>query len=85
MMNTARTLIAVAATALISASAIAPAYADEHWRRHHEREWREEQARRDYEWRIHHGYAPYYASPPPVVYAPAPSPGINLIVPLNIR
>lgn len=32
------------------------------------------------------GYAPGYVyAPPPVVYAPAPSPGIDLIFPIHIR
>jgi hypothetical protein len=41
------------------------------WRRENRREWREA-----HRWR---GRAPYgYYAPPPGVYAPAPSPGINL-------
>ncbi len=36
--------------------------------------------------RAHPVYAPGYVyAPPPVVYYPPPSPGINLILPLNIR
>lgn len=32
------------------------------------------------------GYAPGYVyAPPPVVYAPQPSPGIDLIFPIHIR
>lgn len=68
------------------------------WRRHEwrEHEWREHAWRRGY----YPGYypAPYaapgyaypapgyvYAPPPPVVYAPVPAPGINVVVPLQIR
>ncbi len=51
----------------------------ERWReRHEERRWRERHEER--RWRAHqpYGYAAPLYTPPPVVYAPAPSPGINL-------
>lgn len=54
----------------------------------HEREWRAHEAAARH-WRhihvVEHAPTVVYA-PPPVVYAPPePSPGINLIIPLNIR
>jgi hypothetical protein len=77
------------AMALVFASAIggmfiAPAFGRDNDRRGgHEERGRYEHGRRGYQPRTYYG-APVYA-PPPVVYAPAPSPGISLVFPIHIR
>ena len=63
---------------------IAPAFGrDNDRRRGYDERGRYEHGRRVYHPRTYYG-APVYA-PPPVVYAPAPSPGITLVFPIHIR
>lgn len=51
----------------------------------HEREWMEHE-RRAREWREHHHDEHVIYAPPPVVYPqPVISPGINFIIPLDLR
>jgi hypothetical protein len=87
-------LLAIAVLAMAANAAfIQPARADDdrRGRGHEHDEWRE------HEWRARHWHRRYVQvypeqvpayvyAPPPVVYAPPPPPpGINLIIPLNIR
>lgn len=78
-------LVALAVASMIGGLSIGTALADNHDRR------QEQQNRERYErdrhdnrgWRDNrgwHAYRPVYA-PPPVVYAPAPSPGISVFFP----
>jgi len=62
---------------------IAPAFGRDDRRGGHEERGRYEHGRRGYHPRTYYA-APVYA-PPPVVYAPAPSPGISLVFPIHIR
>jgi len=64
--------IAIAVASAMAALGMAPAYGDEHGNRGHERH------------RAHHYAQPFYASAP-VYYAPQPSPGISLFIPIVIR
>jgi len=91
MTGVARLGIGLALVLGVTIGGIAPAFADDwhghdHWREH---EWRE------HEWREHH--RPVYV-PPPVIVAPpprayyvappavvVPAPGINIVLPINIR
>ena len=74
------------AMVLVAAFA-SPAHADDRERgRGPDREWRahEVHARRWHQ--VHPVYEPGYVyAPPPVVYAPQPSPGINLIIPMHFN
>jgi hypothetical protein len=81
-------LLAVALASALGGLSVGPALGDDRdWRREQQnRAWQQEQERARYERyrRDYHRrqvYRPIYA-PPPVVYAPAPSPGISLFFPL---
>jgi hypothetical protein len=78
-------LLALALAAVLGGAAAAPALADD-W--HHGRDFRA------HEWRgpvrhDHDYYRPYAYAPPAYRYAPPPAaygaPGVNLVVPLDIR
>jgi hypothetical protein len=74
-----RGAIYVALSAILTVAYVAPAHADRDWDRH------AQNAHRD--WHHWHG-RPGYVEAPPVVYAPPvveSSPGLNLILPINIR
>jgi hypothetical protein len=68
--------MAIAVASATVGLAMTPAYGDEHDNRGHERH------------RVHHyvrhDAQPFYA-PAPVYYAPQPSPGISLFIPIVIR
>jgi transcription initiation factor TFIID subunit TAF12 len=83
-------LLAVALASTLGGLCVGPVLADDRdrrqeqqnraWQRQQQqRAWQQEQARRDYHRR--QTYRPVYV-PPPVVYAPAPSPGISIFFPL---
>jgi hypothetical protein len=85
-------LVALALGSLIGGPSMETAFGDDHDRRQaeqhrggHERDRRDHGAWRDHGgWRDNrgwHAYRPVYA-PPPVLYAPAPSPGISIFFPL---
>jgi hypothetical protein len=66
--------LALAVAVMLVGGSLGPALSDDHAQRNRQEE-------RD--WRAHHSnpqaYKPYhYYAPPPVVYAPLPSPGISL-------
>jgi hypothetical protein len=68
-----RVAMAIAVASAVAGFSMTPAYADEHGNRdHHERH------------RAPHYAHPFYA-PAPVYYAPQPSPGVSLFVPIVIR
>jgi hypothetical protein len=79
-------ILALTVAMLIGGVAPAPAFSQAHERHswHQERareaqQWHREQRRQWHEARRWRGYSPHgYYAPPPGVYAPAPSPGINL-------
>jgi hypothetical protein len=83
-------LAAVALVSAIGGLSVGPALGqDRGWRQEqgdrgrHQRDWRDDRGRRVYR----RAYAPrVYAAPvyapPPVVYVPAPSPGVHLFFPL---
>ena len=79
-------LMALAFSSMIGALSMGTALGEENGRRHeqqnrggHERDRRDNDGWRDD--RGWHAYQPVYA-PPPVVYAPVPSPGISIFFPL---
>jgi len=74
--------MALVFASMIGGIYIAPAFGDDRRGGHQERG-RYEHGRRGYHPRTYYA-APVYA-PPPVVYAPAPSPGISLVFPIHIR
>jgi hypothetical protein len=68
-----RVAMAIAVASAVAGFSTTPAYADEHRNRgHHERH------------RAPHYAQPFYA-PSPVYYAPRPSPGVSLFIPIVIR
>lgn len=81
-------LLAVALASTLGGLSVGPALADDRDRRQEQqnRAWQQEQARARYErdrrdYHRRQTYRPVYV-PPPVVYAPAPSPGISIFFPL---
>ena len=85
-------LLAVALASTLGGLCAGPALADDRdrnraWHREQQRRaWQQEQARAQYErdrrnYHRRQTYRPVYV-PPPVVYAPAPSPGISIFFPL---
>lgn len=86
-------LVALAVTTMVGGLSIGTALGEDNGRRQaqenrggHERDRHDNQRDRydDRGWRDSrgwHAYRPFYA-PPPVVYAPAPSPGISFFFPL---
>jgi hypothetical protein len=85
-------LVALALGSLIGGPALGTAFGDDHDRRQGQqyRDGRERDRRDNGGWhdnggwrdnRGWHAYRPVYA-PPPVVYAPSPSPGISIFFPL---
>ena len=83
-----RMLLAVALASTLGGLCVGPALADDRDRRHEQqnRAWQQEQARARYErdrrdYHRRQTFRPVYL-PPPVVYAPAPSPGISIFFPL---
>ncbi|MDP9143202.1 MAG: hypothetical protein M3N43_00615 [Actinomycetota bacterium] len=90
-------LLAVALASTLGGLCAGPALADDRDRRHEQqnrawhrqqqqRAWQQEQARARYErdrrdYHRRQTYRPVYV-PPPIVYAPAPSPGISIFFPL---
>ena len=90
-------LLAVALASTLGGLCVGPALADDRdrrqeqqnraWQRQEQqRAWQQEQARAQYErnrrdYHRRQTYRPVYV-PPPVVYAPAPSPGISIFFPL---
>lgn len=86
-----RLLPMVALAVIIGTMAASPARADWDDRKGHGGEWHErgwdDHSHRAYGWyHAHPHYAPAYVyAPPPVVYYPPESPGINLIVPLHFH
>jgi hypothetical protein len=65
--------MAIAVASAVAGFTMTPAYAEEHGSRdHHERH------------RAPHYAHPFYA-PAPVYYAPQPSPGVSLFIPIVIR
>ncbi len=86
-----KALSALALIAIMGTATISPAKAD--WDNHpghpptwHERGW-DRHAHDAYRWHhAHPHYEPHYvSSPPPVVYYPPQSTGINLILPLHFN
>jgi len=76
-----RTALGLACVMVIAAPAMAvPPHDDREWRDH---------ARHARDWHRPHPVvvesAPVVYAPPAVVYEPPPSPGLNLIIPLNLR
>ena len=88
--STVGTMVLVLVCAMvISGIALRPAFGQEperrRWQEERGRDWRERQEERRRYWREQQEerrrrtYPPYgYYAPPPVVYPPVPSPGINL-------
>ncbi len=81
-------LLAVALASALGGLSVGPALGDDRdWRREQQnRAWQQEQerARHERDRRDYHRrqtYRPVYV-PPPVVYVPAPSPGISIFFPL---
>jgi hypothetical protein len=80
-------LVALAFTSMIGGLSMGTAFGEDNgWRQAQQNRGRYERDRRDNRgWRDDrggwHAYRPVYA-PPPVVYAPAPSPGISIFFPL---
>jgi hypothetical protein len=83
-------LVALAFASMIGGLSVGTALGDDNGRRQNrgrqERNWRDNRGWNDNRgWRDDRGrwhvYRPVYA-PPPVVYAPAPSPGISIFFPL---
>jgi hypothetical protein len=69
-----RILLVLASASMIGSLSVGPAFGEErHDDRGRGRDRHDDRSRRD--------YRPVYA-PPPVVYVPAPSPGISLFFPL---
>jgi len=93
-----KVVMAFAVASVMGGMAITPALADNDHRGNNHRQVHRDNGRHNGEWRgdRHRGFVqpyiysqPYYAEPvyvpPPVYYAPQPSPGISLFLPLNIR
>ena len=89
-MNAAKTcskiLIALAFASAIGGLSTGPAFGEDNgWHRgQQKRAWHERDRRDDryrYDNRYRRDYQPIYA-PPPVIYAPAPSPGVRIFFPL---
>lgn len=89
-----RTVLVLVLAGVVGSVAAAPARAeDDRGRGRHEGEWRGQdrdrgewrghgRERREREWRERPVYVP---APPPVVYAPPPPTGLELIFPIHIR
>jgi hypothetical protein len=86
-------VMALAVASVMGGMAITPALGDNYDRQghrdngRHNGQWRGDRDRRDYRPEHQHPYyysQPVYA-PPPVYYAPQPSPGISFFFPLDIR
>ena len=81
----AKILIALAFASVIGGLSTGPAFGEDRDRRHEQqRRGGHERDRRDryrYDSRYRREYQPIY-TPPPVVYAPSPSPGISIFFPL---
>jgi len=91
-----KVMLTIALGVVMGGLVIAPAFADDN-RGHDERDYRNHDEGRHHHRYHHHttyyyeepGYYPYYEqpvyAPPPVYYAPEPSPGINLFFPIHIH
>jgi hypothetical protein len=78
-------LLALAFASMIGGVSAGPAFSDDNgWHRGHQNRRWNERDRRDgryrYDNRNRRAYVPLYA-PPPVVYAPVPSPGVSIFFP----
>lgn len=83
-----RFVLALVFVAALGVSATGPAFGqgyERRWSAEHHRYWRERHA--EHRWRAYpyYGAAPPVYAPPSVVYPPAPSLGIHLFFPLDIR
>ena len=93
---TSKIVLALAVASVMGAVAMTPARADNNRKEHqdqglHKGQYKNDRGRRESRPVYRPVYRqPYYYSqpvyaPPPVYYAPEPSPGISLFLPLNIR
>jgi hypothetical protein len=83
--------VALVLASMLGGMAMSPVFADDRGRHDHgdrggydRGHWRHGYDRRD--WRGNGYYEPYQVyAPPPVYYAPQPSPGVSLFYPVHIR
>jgi hypothetical protein len=84
--KTGQVLLAIALATVIGG---APAFADGHDNRDHDQGRGHHRHHHHQTYYEYPGYYPYYEqpvyAPPPIYYAPEPSPGINLFFPIHIH